>query len=225
MFVVEAFLSSLFEVVLDKLVATPLLEYARRQKVDTTLQEWRRTLLRIQAVLIDAEQKQIRDRAVKLWLDDLKALAYDIEDILDEFNTEANQHSFEKGPQTSTSKERKLIRSFHPSAVMFNQKFGKKIKKITQELDAIVKTKSDLHLREGVGEVSSVIEQRLTTSLVDEFEVYGRDADKEKMMELLLSDEVARSEKVQVIPIVGMGGVGKTTLAQNGCVYLINLIW
>ena len=68
MFVVEAFLSSLFEVVLDKLVATPLLEYARRQKVDTTLQEWRRTLLRIQAVLIDAEQKQISDRAVKLWL-------------------------------------------------------------------------------------------------------------------------------------------------------------
>ena len=97
MFVAEAFLSSLFEVVLDKLVATPLLEYARRQKVDTTLQEWRRTLLRIQAVLIDAEQKQIRDRAVKLWLDDLKALAYDIEDILDEFNTEArnqNQNKF-----------------------------------------------------------------------------------------------------------------------------------
>lgn len=225
MFVAEAFLSSLFEVVLDKLVATPLLECARRQKVDTTLQEWRRTLLRIQAVLIDAKQKQIRDRAVKLWLDDLKTLAYDIEDILDEFNTEANQHSFEKGPQTSTSKERKLIRSFHLSAVMFNQKFGKKIKKITQELDAIIKTKSDLQLREGVGEVSSVIEQRLTTSLVDVFEVYGRDADKEKMMELLLSDEVARSEKVQVIPIVGMGGVGKTTLAQNGCVYLINLIW
>ena len=157
---------------------------------------------------------RVSQREGSLQLDDLKALAYDIEDILDEFNTEANQHSFEKGPQTSTSNVRKLIRTFHPSAVMLNQKFGKKIKKITQELDAIVKTKSDLHLREGVGEVSSVIEQRLTTSLVDEFEVYGRDADKEKIMELLLLDEVARSEKVQVIPIVGMGGLGKTTLAQ-----------
>ncbi|CBI28607.3 unnamed protein product, partial [Vitis vinifera] len=85
MVVVEAFLSSLFEVVLDKLVAAPLLDYARQLKVDTAvLQEWRNTLLQLQAVLHDAEQRQIQDEAVKRWLDDLKALAYDIEDVLDD---------------------------------------------------------------------------------------------------------------------------------------------
>ncbi|RVX00302.1 putative disease resistance RPP13-like protein 1 [Vitis vinifera] len=179
MVVVEAFLSSLFEVVLDKLVAAPLLDYARQLKVDTAvLQEWRNTLLHLQAVLHDAEQRQIRDEAVKRWLDDLKALAYDIEDVLDEFEAEAKRPSLVQGPQTSSS------------------------------------------------------------SSSGKVEVYGREGDREKIMKLLLSDEVATADKVQVIPIVGMGGVGKTTLAQiiyndkrvgtssisdSGCAYLISL--
>ncbi|KAJ9685545.1 hypothetical protein PVL29_017542 [Vitis rotundifolia] len=221
MVVVEALLSSLFEVVLNKLVADPLLDYARRLKVDTAvLQEWRNTLLHLQAVLHDAEQRQIREEAVKRWLDDLKALAYDIEDVLDEFEAEAKRPSSVQGPQTSTSSSSsggrvwKFNLSFHPSGVISKKKIGKKIKKITQELEAIVKRKSDLHFREGDGGVSSVTEQRSTTSLVDEVEVYGREGDREKIMELLLSDEVATADRVQVIPIVGMGGVGKTTLAQ-----------
>ncbi|KAG2669023.1 hypothetical protein I3760_14G015500 [Carya illinoinensis] len=55
--------------------------------------------------------------------------------------------------------------------------------------------------------------ERLTTSQVVESDTFGRDEDKKKVIDLLLSSNVGGNEK-WVIAIFGMGGVGKTTLAQ-----------
>nr|XP_023918609.1 putative disease resistance RPP13-like protein 1 [Quercus suber] len=52
-----------------------------------------------------------------------------------------------------------------------------------------------------------------TTSLVDESEVVGRNNDKKELISVLLTAD-APENRIPVIAIVGIGGVGKTTLAQ-----------
>lgn len=45
-----------------------------------------RMLRRIQAVLHDAEEREIYDKTVELWLSELREVAYDAEDVLDEYD-------------------------------------------------------------------------------------------------------------------------------------------
>ncbi|KAF2293718.1 hypothetical protein GH714_004306 [Hevea brasiliensis] len=157
-----------------------------------------KTLSKAKAVLADAEDKQISNRLVKIWLRELRDLAYDAEDILDEFSFEVlrrkQQVEQRRGEGSSSKSEIETI----------NAKF--------QEL---IEKKNSLELREnGADDGSRKSLKRLpTSSLVDERVVCGRAQEKEKIIQLLLSGQGC-DDRVCVIPIVGMGGVGKTTLSQ-----------
>ena len=52
-----------------------------------------------------------------------------------------------------------------------------------------------------------------STSLINE-PVHGRDENKKVIIEMLLKDEAGDQSNFGVIPLVGIGGMGKTTLAQ-----------
>ncbi|XP_047068854.1 disease resistance protein RGA2-like [Lolium rigidum] len=52
---------------------------------------------------------------------------------------------------------------------------------------------------------------RMTTSVPVERKVYGRDAERDRIIELLIN---RGSNDLNVLPVVGIGGVGKTTLAR-----------
>ncbi|KAL6134298.1 hypothetical protein ACLB2K_066530 [Fragaria x ananassa] len=50
----------------------------------------------IEAVLKDAEERQVKEASVKLWLDDLKDVSNEMEDVLDDWNTEILRLHIEK---------------------------------------------------------------------------------------------------------------------------------
>jgi hypothetical protein len=123
--------------------------------------------------------------------------------------TESLQRKLDAEFQTTSRRVRKSISTFLGH---FVKMIEPKIKELLDKLENLAKQKDVLGLKEGVGGESS---KRLpTTSLVEESGIFGRDGDKEKTISLLLSDDATDNENLCVIPIVGMGGIGKTTLAK-----------
>ncbi|GMY22534.1 putative disease resistance RPP13-like protein 1, partial [Fagus crenata] len=162
-------------------------------------------LLKIYAVLDDAEDKQVTSRLVKMWLDEMDDLAYDVEDILDEFATEALRR--ELNPEPSKSKVRKIIDACVGSNRRFFMSMLSKMEDIDTRLQRIVTEKNDLQLTENTGGRTKTTSSRaLTTSVVNEGHVYGRDEDKKAIVKLLLSAESIDAQ-LSVIPILGMGGM------------------
>ncbi|XVF78412.1 hypothetical protein PTKIN_Ptkin14bG0130300 [Pterospermum kingtungense] len=81
----------LISVVLDQLLSITTQQATKQLKFVTGVNEevdnLTRNLQAIKAVLEDAEKKRLKDKAVKNWLEKLKEVSYDIDDVLDEWNT------------------------------------------------------------------------------------------------------------------------------------------
>ena len=216
----DAFLSAFLQVLFDRLASPELLKIAQIWRVDVELKKLKGTLLKIQAVLNDAELKQVWNNAVRIWLEDLKHLAYDVEDIVDEFEIEALRWKLEAEPQFDPTQVWSLI-PFSPRVVSFRFAVLSKINKIMEKLEEIARGRKDLGLKEKTERNTYGISQRpATSSLVNKSRIVGREADKQKLVDLLLSNDTSEGEvcrngdKVFIIPVSGMGGIGKTTIAQ-----------
>ncbi|KAK9083033.1 hypothetical protein Scep_029504 [Stephania cephalantha] len=180
------------------------------------------TLSTIRAVLEDAEAKQVKSKAIKAWLGKLKDVAYDADDVVDEWSTD--QYTLQTQPSIDSSLNcicdqvhcsSSSSSCFDVRRLVFRYKIAKKIKQITRKLDGITKEMNDFNLIEMNVErgVTEFNRSRVTSSVLYEPKVYGREVDKEKIVSFLLDNLNCRND-VCVCPIIGIGGLGKTTLAQ-----------
>ncbi|XP_012854093.1 PREDICTED: putative disease resistance protein RGA3 [Erythranthe guttata] len=197
----EAFLG----IVLENLSLLIQGEIGMIMGVDEEMNNLFSTLTTIQSVLEDAEMKQLQSRPIQNWLLKLKDLTYEIDDILDECATELSklEHRNSKSSRYSLKK------------LLFRHKIGRRMKQVTEKLDAVAAERSKFHLREiAVERPNEFAATRETGSILNESRyIYGREEDAEKIVDILVN-QVNDNQEITILPIIGVGGLGKTTLAQ-----------
>ncbi|KAM6579211.1 hypothetical protein CsatA_002985 [Cannabis sativa] len=206
-----ALLSGFINVLFDRLASKDVLHFFQGDKLNQKLLKKLKTmLLSANALLNDAEEKQLGDNNVRNWLDELKEILYESDHVMDKISTEALKLEVEKDGLESTSASKHF-------SFVFNDPF--EISAVNSELEEILDSLKDLLEQTeylGLKKVNHITTlHRPQAPLLDDSQIYGREDDKDAILKLLLCDGDDDSPRISMIPIFGMGGIGKTTLAQN----------
>ncbi|XP_057744573.1 putative disease resistance protein At3g14460 [Arachis stenosperma] len=193
-----AFLSGFINVLFDRFLTMDAVNLVLGKKLGPDLvQRLKTALLGAEGLVADAELKQFGNPSVRKWLDSLRDAVYCAQDLLDAVLLKATT--------------KKNVSSSWSLSFFINRERDDMVDKmegVVRRIEDLGKQKDFLGLEKIPTGSSS---WRTPSSSLDRGNVYGREDDKKALVNMLNDNN---DHHLFVFAIVGIGGVGKTTLAQ-----------
>ncbi|XP_047955339.1 disease resistance protein RGA2-like [Salvia hispanica] len=206
--------SAAIEVLVQNLINLLKDEYSLLRGLNKDAHQLQRTLETIQAYLSDAEKKSITQDSVKIWLRELEAVAFDAENVLDEFSYHLLHKQVKK---MMTPKAKDKVLSFFSSfnGISSRHNMAHTIKQINTTFESMKKTAKELGLETlVVSAPAAIAHTSIESDSVSLDPIFiGRDDDMPKLVHMLT--EIQDDRIFCMVALVGMGGMGKTTLTRK----------
>jgi hypothetical protein len=190
--------SASLQVLLDRFSNLALKELGLLFGVDDDIRKLERTLQRIQVLVDDIEGQRFisSNEAWQAWLQDVKSVSFDADDLLDKIDLELIR--------LDSDNESILGRHTQVSDIVFSSlkslSIPHKLWEIQKKLDGML---DEVDRQFMIGIVKKKYPHTHSSSLVEEWSVIGRDDYKKKIVEMLLW--IREGVNVDVISIEGMG--------------------
>ncbi|XP_068343536.1 putative disease resistance protein RGA3 [Pyrus communis] len=160
-----------------------------------------------------AHQPHDRGVAVRNWVKKLKDVAHDADDVLEDINYEVLRRKAE----IQNHMKKKVLNFFSLSnPILFRQKMAHKIKNINASLAVLKGDASRIHLvaRRVDQTPPPIMRNRETDSRFGQSDkIIGREETESDIIKMLMSKN--QEKNLSVMAVVGIGGLGKTTLAKS----------
>ncbi|XVE80872.1 hypothetical protein DITRI_Ditri15bG0015900 [Diplodiscus trichospermus] len=208
----EAVISAAVEVTLSKAISVVEKQINLQWDFKEELNKLHDSLTMTHAFLRDAGRRKVHDEPVQVWLKQLRKIAYEADDVLDELAYEDLRRKVE----TQTRKKVSNFFSITKNPIVFSSNMLQTVKGINISLDEINDRALKFGLQQRVHTQPPLSGGSPTTHFFgDSSHVVGREADVSKIVDLLIGSSTRQA--FSITSIVGMGGLGKTTLAKSVC--------